>query len=295
MAIVDKPWVPIRTDLEHDPRVIAIARACDKSLTIVQPEYRKHVVCWGLKLVWSYFVTHSIDGVVDGLTAEDIDAIAGVPGLARAMAAPRRNESPWLILNTDGATIPDFGKWHWKTLRKTEQNAQRQRDFKQRSRGGNAHGNANERYQNVTSVYTKTKTETKTEEPAASSGAQDWEPPGGEEAAAAELIAALRGFGVSEKGIASVLAVRPIPTARLAADWWAELGRRGTEVKSRCGLLVTMLRERALPESKPPDESAATRALLAAGAKRTELFERAAKGDQAAIRELRGDGSAVPA
>ncbi len=242
MAIVDKPWVPIRTDLEHDPRVIAIARACEKSLTIVQPEYRKHVVCWGLKLVWSYFVTHSIDGVVDGLTAEDIDAIAGVPGLALAMAAPRRNESPWLILNTDGATIPDFGKWHWKTLRKTEQNAQRQRDFKQRSRSGNAQGNApgnaTERYQNVTAVYTNTQTKTKKESPP---------PPVAEAESEAERIEPFRIVQrvLREAGVEPDVADRLSAKVRLTPDVARGLAAKcaGVRPDNPTGWFITQLRE----------------------------------------------------
>lgn len=191
MAVVNKPWVPIRTDLEDDPRVTAIARACDASLAKVPKEYRKHVLCWGLKRVWSYFVTHSVEGAIGGLTATDIDDIAGVAGLAAAMSTKpgRSDELPWLAIDDAGATIPDFSKWHWKTLRRQAGAAERQAEHKERrvTRAlparyqsvaevlpgalpkcdsgvtGALPGNDSERYQSVTPVYTRTTTQTDTE------------------------------------------------------------------------------------------------------------------------------------
>lgn len=185
MAIVDKPWVPIRTDLEHDPRVIAIARAVDKSLACVDRQYRRDIVCWRLRCVWSYWVTHSVAGRIVGFTAEDVDHVAGIEGFGKAMAQERDGENPWMVFDASGAHIPDFERWHWLTLRQRASDAARQGRYRDRqkakqadsgganvtgdvtpaSRSALRHRHVSDRDENVTPIKTDTQTELKKEFP----------------------------------------------------------------------------------------------------------------------------------
>lgn len=193
MAIVDKPWVPIRIDIESDPRVIAIARECDKHLTMVPSQYRRKIVCWALRTVWSYWTTHAVDGRVAGFTPTDVDNVADLAGLGRAMATVRKGEQPWMVFDDDGAYIPDFKRWHWITLRQRASDAGRQSRHRNRTNGkrhadvtadvtpvsrpmsrsrhGECHGK--DRDENVTPIKTETETKTVLLPPSSSFGGEE--------------------------------------------------------------------------------------------------------------------------
>ena len=272
MAIIDKPWVPIRTDLEHDPRVIAIARAVDKSLACVDRQYRRDIVCWRLRCVWSYWVTHSVAGRIVGFTAEDVDHVAGIEGFGKAMAQERDGENPWMVFDASGAHIPDFERWHWLTLRQRASDAARQGRYRDRqkakqadsgganvtgdvtpaSRSALRHRHVFDRDENVTPIKTDTQTELKKEFPPSphSVAGQIRDGPGGNgiENPAWEVQRLLRGAGC-DADAAERLSRRPRLTPdvarRLAADCAAARPTNPT------GWLITRLRESGIvPKGK---------------------------------------------
>ena len=76
MAIEE--WIAVRLDLQTDPDVIRIANK-------MNPKVRPEVVVGYLCSVWAWAQKSTADGVVNGLTLEDIEGVLHLPGFLHLM------------------------------------------------------------------------------------------------------------------------------------------------------------------------------------------------------------------
>ncbi len=112
-------WIKMRKDLLTSPKVVRIASALKAD--------RLHVV-GGLFAVWCLFDTHSVDGRLDGYTAQALDDLAGFPGLSAAMAS-----CGWLAETAQGIEMPRFDEHNGKSAKRRVQDADRKRDDRKTS------------------------------------------------------------------------------------------------------------------------------------------------------------------
>jgi hypothetical protein len=91
-------WIPIRLNLHEDPAVFLIA-----DQTGLDP----FGVVGRLVRVWSWANAHLADGHAPGVTKTGLDAVAGAPGFADAMAA-----AGWLHTTGSGIVFARFEEWN---------------------------------------------------------------------------------------------------------------------------------------------------------------------------------------
>lgn len=104
-------WTPFRHDLIDDPAVMRMSSILNIP--------RQHVIgC--LYCVWTWFDRHTVDGNAVGVTEVEIDALAAHGSFARAMQSVS-----WLVVNSDGCTIPNFSRWMSKNAKKRAKTAKR--------------------------------------------------------------------------------------------------------------------------------------------------------------------------
>lgn len=106
-------YIPVRTDLREDPRVMRIAGEFDWPVT---------QVVGMLVVFWSWASRHTADGVLDG-DAVLIDALVGEEDFSKALFAVG-----WLELTDDGrARIPRFETWLSASAKARERATRRKR------------------------------------------------------------------------------------------------------------------------------------------------------------------------
>ena len=115
------PWIPLRINLVDDPRVCRIARAMVWPAKLPELVARRATV-GALHAVWSWLDMHTEDGYVAGLTAEDIDGVAGISGFAAAMQTVG-----WLVIDEQGVTAPGFEQYCGTTAKRRMADARRKR------------------------------------------------------------------------------------------------------------------------------------------------------------------------
>lgn len=71
-------WIKMRADLHTHPKVVRMASALKAD--------RLRIV-GGLHSAWCLFDVHSVDGLLDGYSADTLDDLIGFPGFSRAMMA----------------------------------------------------------------------------------------------------------------------------------------------------------------------------------------------------------------
>lgn len=136
-------WVKMRSSLLANPRVHAIAKAIGRdsragaALTtgyagcpdqVLSRHALRHVTVTALLCVWSSANEHSADGVLRCCDLEDIDDIAGVPGLGEAMEAVG-----WAKHDAENSTVslPNFNEHN--TCAKDRTAAERQKRHRARN------------------------------------------------------------------------------------------------------------------------------------------------------------------
>ena len=87
-------WIKMAVGLRTHPKVVRMA-------TMLKADRLR--VVGGLHAVWGLFDTHSVDGHLDGYTAEVMDADLGWKGFTAAMVA-----IGWLVETDDGLAAPDY-------------------------------------------------------------------------------------------------------------------------------------------------------------------------------------------
>lgn len=94
-------WIKMRTDLQLDPSVIAIASAVGID--------EDHVV-GKLHRLWSWADQHTFDGNASSVTEKWIDRFTNCAGFASAM-----RDTGWLILTEGGVQFPKFYRHNGQT------------------------------------------------------------------------------------------------------------------------------------------------------------------------------------
>lgn len=97
-------WLKFDTATPEKPEVFAITLALgweDPDLTVGK-----------LLKVWRWFDLHSVDGNAKSVTLALLDRLIGVTGLSQAMV-----DVGWLVVSSDGLTLPNFEMHNGKTAK----------------------------------------------------------------------------------------------------------------------------------------------------------------------------------
>ena len=106
-------WIKMRADLHTHPKVVRMASALKAD--------RLRIV-GGLHSAWCLFDVHSVDGLLDGYSAETLDDLIGFPGFSRAMMAVG-----WLEENGKSLVMPRFEAHNGQSAKRRAQDADRKR------------------------------------------------------------------------------------------------------------------------------------------------------------------------
>lgn len=106
-------WIKMRADLHTHPKVVRMASALKAD--------RLRIV-GGLHSAWCLFDVHSVDGFLDGYSADTLDDMIGFPGFSRAMMAVG-----WLEENGESLVMPRFEAHNGQSAKRRAQDADRKR------------------------------------------------------------------------------------------------------------------------------------------------------------------------
>lgn len=107
-------WIKMRADLHTHPKVVRMASALKAD--------RLRIV-GGLHSAWCLFDVHSVDGFLDGYSADTLDDLIGFPGFARAMIAVG-----WLDEEGESLVMPRFDAHNGQSAKRRAQDADRKRE-----------------------------------------------------------------------------------------------------------------------------------------------------------------------
>jgi len=109
-------YLPMRTDLWDDPRVVRMASLLNVNRAAVVGG------CWR---TWSLGNVYTTDGRLAGYTGETLDAQVGIPGWSEALAAVG-----WLSIEPDAVVIPDFEAWNSEGAKRRLKDRDRKRSVR---------------------------------------------------------------------------------------------------------------------------------------------------------------------
>ena len=112
-------WIKMRADLHTHPKVVRMASALKAD--------RLRIV-GGLHSAWCLFDVHSVDGLLDGYSAETLDDLIGFHGFSRAMIAVG-----WLEENGESLVMPRFEAHNGQSAKRRAQDADRKRNVRKAS------------------------------------------------------------------------------------------------------------------------------------------------------------------
>lgn len=112
-------WIKMRADLHTHPKVVRMASALKAD--------RLRIV-GGLHSAWCLFDVHSVDGFLDGYSADTLDDLIGFPGFSRAMMAVG-----WLEENGESLVMPSFEAHNGQSAKRRAQDADRKRNVRKAS------------------------------------------------------------------------------------------------------------------------------------------------------------------
>lgn len=114
-------WIKMRLDLQTHPKVVRILSAMRPN--DVQTKTDKFRVIGGLHAVWSVFDTHSVDGRLDGYSADTLDHIIGWPGFSAAMIGVG-----WLEEDAQAIVLPEFSEHNGASGKRRAEDQKRKRE-----------------------------------------------------------------------------------------------------------------------------------------------------------------------
>ena len=118
-------WIKMRSDLFTHPKVVRMASA-------LKADGRPDVirVVGGLMSVWCLFDAHSVDGLLEGYSADLIDDHLRWDGFAAAMVSVG-----WLQSGVDGSSmsLPEFDTHNGQSAKRRAQDADRKREDRKTS------------------------------------------------------------------------------------------------------------------------------------------------------------------
>lgn len=112
-------WIKMRADLHTHPKVVRMASALKAD--------RLRIV-GGLHSAWCLFDVHSVDGLLDGYSADTLDDLIGFPGFSRAMMTVG-----WLEENGESLVMPRFEAHNGQSAKRRAQDADRKRNVRKAS------------------------------------------------------------------------------------------------------------------------------------------------------------------
>lgn len=112
-------WIKMRADLHTHPKVVRMASALKAD--------RLRIV-GGLHSAWCLFDVHSVDGLLDGYSADTLDDLIGFPGFSRAMMAVG-----WLEENGESLVMSRFEAHNGQSAKRRAQDADRKRNVRKAS------------------------------------------------------------------------------------------------------------------------------------------------------------------
>lgn len=112
-------WIKMRADLHTHPKVVRMSSALKAD--------RLRIV-GGLHSAWCLFDVHSVDGFLDGYSADTLDDLIGFPGFSRAMMAVG-----WLEENGESLVMPRFEAHNGQSAKRRAQDADRKRNVRKAS------------------------------------------------------------------------------------------------------------------------------------------------------------------
>ncbi len=112
-------WIKMRVGLHTHPKVVRMASASKAD--------RLRIV-GALHAAWCLFDAHSVDGVLDGYTAEIVDELIGFPGFAAAMISVG-----WLEENGESLVMPGFSEHNGQSAKRRAQDADRKKNVRKAS------------------------------------------------------------------------------------------------------------------------------------------------------------------
>jgi hypothetical protein len=121
------PWIKMRTDLAGDPHVARLARAlsawlADRCPLIVRTPAARHLIVGTLHATWALADQYTVDGRLDGYTAETLDDLIGIAGWAEALAAVG-----WLEIDGEAIVIARFAEHNGTSAKRRAMESQRKR------------------------------------------------------------------------------------------------------------------------------------------------------------------------
>ncbi|MFQ5504361.1 MAG: hypothetical protein ACE5F1_06115 [Planctomycetota bacterium] len=89
----------------------------------------------GLLCVWGAANEHSSDGVLPGVSIDDLDEIARIPGLGRALESVG-----WAVVDEEQnvVSLPNFREWNTPRKSRSKTDAERSREYRKRKRAREA-------------------------------------------------------------------------------------------------------------------------------------------------------------
>lgn len=107
-------WIKVELCLPQKPEVIRLGRALGMS---------PQTVCGWLITFWGWIGSISVDGVVDGVVAADVDMVMSLPGFADALVAVK-----WLRFEVDHSRliVPNFERHNGESAKKRALKTSRQ-------------------------------------------------------------------------------------------------------------------------------------------------------------------------
>lgn len=108
-------WIKWEKGLINKPEVAQIARA----LSVSKYDAAARLMC-----IWEFADGATCDGNVLGMTADDIDEISGIVGMAHSMSKTR--PAPWLLVDATGITFPNYERHNGKNAKRRAMEKNRQ-------------------------------------------------------------------------------------------------------------------------------------------------------------------------
>jgi hypothetical protein len=109
-------WIPWTKGLELKPEIFRMTRLTGMG-------------CWEVvgrcMRVWCWADDQTIDGFVADVTADDLDAPAGVPGFGKAML-----DAGWLKADDRGVFFPNWPRWNTESAKARAQTKERMRKMR---------------------------------------------------------------------------------------------------------------------------------------------------------------------
>lgn len=122
-------WVPIRHDLQDDPRVIRVSREMSALLSAESAHPAR--IVGALARLWSLVDRRADVDFVEGATLEWVDHVTELPGFGKVLAECTGTDDshPWVVVESNGLRFPDLDRYISKTAKRRAKEAKRKAQY----------------------------------------------------------------------------------------------------------------------------------------------------------------------